>query len=360
MTSSSLPYSYKSVQTLRGVAALLVALMHLIFFYCDSMVYIGGPAPHMATFLYFKGFGGVGMQIFFVISGFIMAYLNAIGETKTFGAFMAKRFTRIVPLYWLCTIVYAFLLVNPSAFGFWRIAQSLFFIPRHDNSAVLGPGWSLNFEMMFYALFALVTLVARASFLWVGIVFLAMQALGKITGFYVFNLYSDPIVWDFVAGIAIFHIHRMEWVKRESLWIFLAGTVILLSSIYWHIPDLSYGPRQFIPWGVPSMMIVLGAVSMEVGQKHAWIFKSRTLLALGNASYALYLIHAMCFVGVSKLLLYTLAVQKYIGPDGAVLLYLVVCCVIALAVHHLVEKPMNKMVRLATGAITSRLRAAHT
>lgn len=339
------PHSYQSVQTLRAVAAMSVALMHILFFYGDSMKYIGGPEPWMFHFFNFKGFGGVGVQIFFVISGFIMAYLNAIGETHSFGAFMGRRLTRIVPLYWACTLIWACVLADPSFYGAKKITESLFFIPNPDNTAVLGPGWSLNFEIMFYTLFAFVTLVMRRSAIWIGVAFLAMHIAGEITDFYVFKLFSDAVVVNFLAGIAIFHIHRMDWVKKEAAAIFMAGVALLLSSIYWHIPDSSLGAKQFVPWGIPSMLIVLGAVSMDVANKHMWLFKSRVMLALGNASYALYLVHSMCFIGISMLLLYTLAIQKYVGPDGACLIYLIVCCLISLLVHHLVEKPLNRAVR---------------
>ena len=336
---------YRSIQILRAVAAMLVALMHLIFFYCDSIQYIGGAQPHMATLFDFKGFGGSGMQIFFVISGFIMAYLYDIGETKSFSDFVVRRLTRIVPLYWIATILWAYVLNVPGSFPLSRVLQSLFFIPRPDNTAVLGPGWSLNFEMFFYMLFGLSALVFRVSFLWVAVVFLVFNALAELTGFYVFRLYSDPIVWNFIAGIAIFHIHRLPWVRREAPAILWTGVAVLVSSIFWHVPDSSYGIRQFLPWGVPSMLIVLGAVGLEADGRGARLFGSRVLLELGNASYSLYLVHTMCFIGVSNLLLYKMNVQKYIGPDGAIILYLAVCCGIAVIVHRLIEKPATRITR---------------
>jgi exopolysaccharide production protein ExoZ len=166
----------------------------------------------------------------------------------------------------------------------------------------------------------------------------------------VFTLYSNPIVWNFIAGIAIYHVHQIPFVKREAPLIFAAGVLLLLSSMFWHIADASFGLRQFLPWGVPSMMIVLGAVGMEVAGKGKRLFGSRIMLALGNASYALYLVHTMCFIGVSLLLFYKLKVQDYVGPDGAVLAFLAVTCVLAIAVHHLIEKPATRYVRKAIAA----------
>jgi exopolysaccharide production protein ExoZ len=351
--------SYKSIQTLRGIAAMLVALMHLIFFYVDGIKYLGGDLPKMASFLHFKGFGGVGIQIFFVISGFIMAYLHATGETKSFGSFVFRRLTRVVPLYWLATIAWAYVLNPSTSFTFENVVKSLFFIPTVTNTTILGPGWSLNFEMFFYLVFGVVALIFRASFLWVGVTFLVFNTVAQMGGHFVFGLYSDPIVWNFVAGIAIFHVHRFSWVRRESLLLLLVGVALLLLSIYWHVPNDSKGIKQFLPWGLPSMMIVLGAVSLEAQGKGARLFGSKLMLLLGNASYALYLVHGLCFVGVSNWLLYSLKLQEKIGPDGAILVYLLVCCVISILVHILVEKPITKGTRFIVGSFARRSLVAH-
>jgi exopolysaccharide production protein ExoZ len=342
---------YKSVQTLRAVGAILVALMHILFFYGDSMKYIGGEAPLMSRFYSFQGWAGCGVQIFFVISGFIMAYLNAIGETDSFRDFAMRRITRVVPLYWILTLFWAYVCFAPGTFPISRVLESLFFIPRLDNTAVLGPGWSLNFEMFFYAIFGLITLVFRASFLWVAMLFVVFNVLGQVTGFYVFDHYSDPIVWNFIAGIAIYHVHRLPWALRESRAIFVAGVTLLVSAIFWHKPDKTFGLHQFMAWGVPSMLVVFGAVSMEAAGHGRRLFGNRVMLELGNASYALYLVHTICFVGVSNVLLYHLRIQHFVGPDLAVIVYLAVCCLISIAVHHLVEKPSTRYVRKAVSWI---------
>ena len=348
---------YRSIQNLRAVAAILVVVMHTLFFYDDSIQYLGGNSPHMATFFHFKGFGGCGVQLFFVISGFIMAYLNAIGETRSFGAFAYRRITRVVPLYWILTCVWVYWLMPPGSYAAPKVLQSLFFIPRPDNTAVLGPGWSLNFEMFFYLVFGTVMLALRQSAIWLVAAFLLLGVLGSITNFYVFRLYSDPIVWNFVAGVAIYHVHCMPAIRRHASAILMCGAMLLLSSIYWHVPDSSFGARQVLPWGVPSMLIVLGSVSMEAAGRGRRLFGSSIMLELGNASYALYLTHSLCFIGVSKLVFYTLRVQARIGADGAVLVFIAIAIAIAIAVHHLVEKPVNRGIRrLSTALATSTSR----
>jgi exopolysaccharide production protein ExoZ len=342
---------YRSIQTLRGVAATMVAMMHVLFFYPQA---VGDkpPMPYMASFYHLRGFGGSGIQIFFVISGFIMAYLNAIGETKSFFQFMVRRITRIAPLYWMATLFFAYVVV-PGHFSTERVIDSLFFILRPDNSTVVGPGWSLNFEMIFYVIFGLITLTFRVSFVWVGLVFLAFGALSEATNFYFFTLMSDPIVWCFFAGIVIFHTHRLPFVQKNSRSIFVAGLVILLSAIFWHTADKSYGVRQFLPWGVPSMMIVLGAVSMEDCGKGRRIFGNRILLVLGNASYSIYLMHEILFFRFPSLLFDIIGIQKWAGPDVAALFFLASLVAIGVVIHYLIEKPLTRLVRALTKPLLS-------
>ena len=339
--------TYRSIQTLRGVAAMLVALLHIFFSYTDIIAKpLGAPEPKMATFYYFKCFGGSGMQIFFVISGFIMAYLHKIQETTKFFDFSIRRLTRIAPLYWIVTMFWAYVLFAPGTYSMSHILESIFFIPRPDNAPVVGPGWSLNLEMFFYALFGFVTLVCHCSLLWVAISFVIMNLFAELTGFYFFRLYSDPIVWNFVFGIAIYYMHRLPVIQRESVAIFLVGVTLLLSSIFWHLADSSFGIRQFLPWGVPSMFIVLGAVAMEAKGAGKRLFNSRIILELGNASYALYLTHSISIVFAHKMLYYEIKTNNlYIDPDVYAILLLVLCCLVSLVVHRFVEKPMTRMLR---------------
>jgi len=219
---------------------------------------------------------------------------------------------------------------------FWH---SMLFIPEPSNTTIVGPGWSLNFEMFFYATFGVTTLLLGVSSIWVAITFLLLNAIGHITGNYVAQLYSDPIVWNFVGGIAVFHLHKIAIVQREATSIFWVGVTLLLSSIFWHMADESKGLRQFLPWGVPSMLIVLGATSLEIAGKWYRLFRIRPLLILGEASYSIYLIHSVCFFGIANVIWYQWKLQQVITPDGSILVYLVVCCLIGILVHKIVEKP---------------------
>jgi exopolysaccharide production protein ExoZ len=122
-----------SIQVLRGVAAVMVVLFHVLGFQI----------------------GSAGVDIFFVISGFIMFHTNreVFGHAGAAILFLKRRILRVAPLYWLCT-----------AFALWpktelkTLAASVLFVPVRSGDGsihtVLAPGWTLNFEMFFYIVFA--------------------------------------------------------------------------------------------------------------------------------------------------------------------------------------------------------------
>ncbi len=141
------------IQYLRGIAALMVVWHHGV-----------GQLATLETYFPFR-FGTSGVDLFFVISGFIMVVTTA-GRDVTPTEFIARRFVRVVPLYWVLTLALAATaLVAPSLFRSVTLTavsliQSLLFIPHFSPShagmiwPVLVPGWTLNYEMFFYVVFA--------------------------------------------------------------------------------------------------------------------------------------------------------------------------------------------------------------
>ena len=139
-----------SIQYLRAVAALMVVFHHII----NAKPWLFNPLenyPSLAT----------GVDIFFVISGFIM-YVAARNEAPL--EFLKKRIIRIVPLYWVATLAFVIVKTKLHIFSLtpedWlHIAKSLAFIPHHDptNPGKIWPyliqGWTLNYEMFFYLIF---------------------------------------------------------------------------------------------------------------------------------------------------------------------------------------------------------------
>ena len=155
----STPPPLISLQALRFIAAGMVVYVHALATYADKIAPVpGGLAP--------AALGEFGVKLFFCISGYII--YQSSGQLKAGIAsaadFMQRRLTRIVPLYWAATLLYALkLALQGAAPGISDLVRSLFFIPYADAHGlmrpILGVGWSLNYEMMFYLLFGLSLLV---------------------------------------------------------------------------------------------------------------------------------------------------------------------------------------------------------
>lgn len=278
-----------SVQALRALAAWMVVYHHFMQIFFDFQ------APgNVNRFFILRG--AVGVDIFFVISGLVI-YLSSHGSSVPIGRFVYNRVIRIVPAYWFYTLVMAGLLLVAAPLmphqeiGWHNFLLSLVFIPSENPGGyglypTLNVGWTLNYEMLFYLLFA-VTFAFRQRHRPL-IVAAALFAIGEVlarTGL-ISRFYSNDIIYEFLLGIAIGVLYRRGWIK-EGLWLPLAGLVVALTLIYHLDPS-----QRFINWGLPSALLVLCCVSLEP------LFRGNRLLkSLGDCSYSVYLIHVLVLYG---------------------------------------------------------------
>ncbi|MGH9865507.1 MAG: acyltransferase family protein [Candidatus Acidiferrales bacterium] len=244
--------------------------------------------------------GAQGVDIFFVISGFVMVVSSRRLMTQTGGwlVFAKRRLIRIVPLYWFVTTLrLGAMLAVPSLLlhtklSFYHVATSYLFFPARDAEGDLHPilivGWTLNYEMFFYIVFTLALLLRRDIYWFVGAV-LGLCALGSLVPNIesdALAFYFDPIVLEFLGGMLLARVAaawRFPW--WACLAAFAAGLALLLA--------LFDGPSpRFIGSGLPALLVVSGVVFGE-----RWLAGRIPifLLGLGAASYALYLFHP--FIG---------------------------------------------------------------
>lgn len=313
-----------NIQSLRAIAALMVVYTHA-----------GLVLKDMGYRQRAYEWGAYGVDLFFVISGFIMAYVNFHKPKKPVD-FMLNRFVRIAPLYWLVTsAVFALALVAPRAMAsthadLTELIKSLFFIPFVKSSGAVQPmvfvGWTLNFEMFFYLLFAIGLALPRGSTAFtVGLIAviasLSFFKLGPIVGFY-----SDLIILEFAAGMLVFKLMG----KLPARW----GTPLVLIGCLLFVINLLRWPtlhRAYVA-GIPAFLIVLGAVLWE----RAGI-RLRGLLLLGDASYSIYLTHFFVTEG-ARVIFRRLPHQLPVAV-GMIAFSTLLAAIAGIMVYMLIEKP---------------------
>ena len=321
-----------ALQYLRAVAALAVVYSH-------SVIQIENYEQYLVDA------GSFGVDIFFVISGFIMIYIAKPDDTPI--AFFANRIRRVVPLYWFFTFLMAIILfAMPSAFKAtvfqWdSFLLSLGFIPHWSVAypgyvwPIVAPGWSLIFEMYFYLVFAIsLLLAARYRVLFISLVITAVFIIGTQQHdgqSAAAQFFAQSMVFEFLFGMFLAVAWKQGFrLPSSTAWFLLVFAVCLLF--------LSLPVPRIIEFGVPSLLIVMACLFIRVKQ-YDWA------VLLGDASYALYLSHIFT-LGVLRKVLAPLLGE---GPTAAVLfvtISLVVCIIVSVFIHRYVDNWLLRHERL--------------
>ncbi len=174
--------------------------------------------------------------------------------------------------------------------------QSLFFIPftsarTGDIQPLLIAGWTLNYEMFFYAVFACAFIVVRRyRLLFIGVVLGSLVASRYVVvpSTPITMTYTSPLLIEFIVGCLLGFIYERKALPRPAIAFVLlvVGSLLLISSGM--LPASSIGGGRFVRWGLPAFLVVVGALSLEP------LLKVRRLpMLLGNASYSIYLTHGV-------------------------------------------------------------------
>ena len=370
-TYDAIPRSHSSkllgVQYLRAVAAIMVAYLHL-----QTQI------PSYQPLLGHHGFFdtdrlAAGVDIFFVISGFIMLVTSRHTSPTTFAL---RRIVRIVPLYWTMTLLLAAVaILNPqgvrtTVLTGTYLLKSLLFIPYANPgdagqlAPLLIPGWTLNFEMYFYALFALVLFAPERHRVWLnGSVFAAILCVPRIvphaadSAFVQF--YANMRILEFWVGMLIGSFYLKGYLRLPRLvsWtLLLAGFAGLMVSnaamsglrSHWAI----FGLNSLLPAG----SIVLSVVALE----QVGAVRQHALAALlGDASYSIYLTHVFS-LHLARVMWRKLIVASSSGLESIAFAVATTffALLFAAATYKLVEKPMLDLLHNATRTRRNRQTAA--
>ncbi|QGZ60768.1 acyltransferase family protein [Paraburkholderia acidisoli] len=285
-----------SIQALRAVAALLVMVCH-----AATEVDVGTSASASHWWLLVNAKGQFGVDIFFVVSGFVMMYIisgqRSGGTSATW--FISERIVRVVPLYWVATLLSVAVgvvvpaLKHKSFVTLPYVLRSMFFVPSSNPMTgapepVLGLGWTLNYEMFFYVVISCVLLLGiRRVYLALIAVFVALVALGMVLQpeSVVLKSWTHTIILEFMFGV-LFAQLRLSGVRvglPVQLALLTAGVAGWLLT---GLPIHGEFDLRGLVWGPPAALIFAGVV---LGRREAAYPK--LLLLIGDASYSLYLTH---------------------------------------------------------------------
>ena len=266
----------RSIQVLRAIAACAVVVLHA---YPDAHTPIGK-----------AGYGAAGVDLFFVISGFIMANVS---QGRNSGDFLGDRLWRIYPLWWIAVLPWLFMVPRGGTFilsslTLWPVYPGGYYVP------VLKVGWTLSFELLFY----LGMTLAIATRPIVPMATYALFLLGTLTtSSPVLHFVGSPMALEFLLGVLV-----AKLPKRASLGLLIAVGLALFAFTDPGLGDVesSLAPqwalRRALEWGFPAALIVWGALSLEE------LFRHRAFdvpVAIGDASYSVYLFHPIVAFGLS-------------------------------------------------------------
>ncbi len=343
---------FLSIQYLRAIAATLVVAFHA------SIMVRRDYAPDFAMWKT----GEFGVDIFFVISGFIM-WMIAASRPTTPGDFIEKRIIRIVPLYWVLTLFTVFISTEGGlhvvrSIDWTMMAKSLFFVPAWNEKGdlvapMMSVGWTLNLEMFFYAIFAAsLALKPKARLIAIVTILMAFASMRLFMGASphpALNLYTNSVVGEFAFGVllaALFGPRLADAASKPGLKRLAFALVTLGATAPFfreHLTD-----ARIIHFGLPALALVSGALLLEGLLARRPV---RALKFLGDASYSIYLVHFMAQAVSLKI------IGPALGASAPVLavLAMTVCGVAAGCLLHLViEKPLTR----SAGSVARALHAA--
>ena len=288
--------------------------------------------------------GEAGVDIFFVISGFIMCHVTA-GRRPGVGAFVRDRLARILPLYWILTSVAlgVFLLapgrVNSSG-GATHILASYLLVPV-EGKFLVQAGWTLSYELYFYLLFAAGLLArGRKGMAMVAAALLSLAGLGAWvpSSHHGLGFLTNDLLLEFACGIGLYALYERQVVRRGWIAILIAAAGAALFVAVNRSPDHHVlSAIRAIRYGVPAFLVCAGLVFLErpiARHRIAW------LMLLGDSSYSLYLSHVFTIAALAMVLERVGAGGRWVDAAAA-LLMLAAPVFAAILCYRWLERPLR-------------------
>lgn len=333
---------FDEIQVLRFAAAAGVVVAHAVDLTTDRLgldtMLAGGTL---------EDFGAAGVDLFFVISGFIIATTTR-GQTglRAAGDFLWRRFRRVAPIYWLLSLPILVGMVRGGTLTADVAAATFLFWPFSGlemTFPALGAGWTLCFEMLFYAGFGL----AMAGGGRAGSALAGAAAAAVLVGLWAatpaLRFIGSPMVLEFLIGVGI---ARWGWrlPERAATAVVVLGLIGFGLSLGFGYGEIDgeealnqplVGLARVVIWGLPAVLVVLGAARMRRRDPEPGRIR-RGLIFMGDASYSIYLVHVLAIRALGRVF----ETGAALPGDAVVVLTVAVSLAAGAGVHVWVERPL--------------------
>ncbi len=360
-------YKIQSIQALRGIAAMLVVLGHMNVYLND--VYV---QKNLGDLLFYNG--AIGVDIFFVISGFIIALATEKKESFVCAKFIIKRFFRLYPVYLLSFFLFSlvathFFMMDKSSVPLWfnidNIKKSLLFLqlrptenaPFYGYSLII-TAWTLSYEIYFYLVFCIAMMISHkyrsiiSAIAIVAISFILQKiftgnftidsyAVPGINGREMLTIAANPISFDFILGLIAFYIFKASKNTQYGLGVKVMASVGFAFGVLCWNSGFMFG-HGLSKFGGIAFIIFMSVVFGELAFK----FKiPKSIIFLGDISYSVYIIHIVVIYSYNE---FGKLVPFIPQQNGFSLFVFLVSISILLSyvMHRFIEKPSIKLSHL--------------
>lgn len=339
---------FTKIHYLRAFAAMSVVVYHI---HSSFMTHLN------IELLRIFSIGDIGVDIFFIISGFIMMHVSFNKEFDAV-AFIKNRFFRIYPVYFFYFSVAFFIFlifpdkINRNAPHEIKVLPSLLLLPYTEYSNLIPVAWTLVYEIHFYFIITVVFSIVEKLRTFILVSTLCLLSLSSIftNSTYYTDFISNPIILEFAMGILLYSLTQKPIVYEDLL-----TSLILISTLL--VVYVFSDSIRSIKYGMPSFLIIIFLLSLTSKNKDSKNIFEYFLDLAGTYSYSLYLSHIFVISAIINLIIFLEI--KNINVYIIFFLTIILCNIIAFLSYRIIEQPLIRLLNNSKYRAKKRVTPLH-